>query len=78
MKGNPYNNILRHLKDGIHKDGGFRDVSIEIIKKEYDEDANTVKAFLEDKCVADLTAPEYYALTTNVYNEYLIFCKERN
>jgi len=24
-----------------------------------------------------LTAPEYYTITTNVYNEYLIFCKER-
>jgi len=32
---------------------------------------------LDAKCVVDLTEPEYYTLTTNVYNEYLIFCKER-
>ena len=62
----------------LYKDGGFKDVSLEDIRKEYDESANTVKAFLDDKCVIDLTAPEYYTLTTNVYNEYLIFCKEKN
>ncbi len=33
---------------------------------------------LYDKCVIDLTAPEYYTLTTNVYNEYVNFCKEKN
>jgi P4 family phage/plasmid primase-like protien len=62
----------------LHKDAGFKDISVEKIRKEYDENSNTVKAFLNDKCVIDLTAPEYYTLTTNVYNEYLIFCKERN
>jgi P4 family phage/plasmid primase-like protien len=61
----------------LHKDGGFKDISVESIRKEYDENSNTVEAFLQDKCVVDLTAPEYYTLTTNVYNEYLIFCKER-
>ena len=62
----------------LHKDGGFKDVSVEKIRKEYDENSNTVKAFLDNKCVVDLTAPEYYTLTTNVYNEYIIYCKEKN
>jgi putative DNA primase/helicase len=62
----------------LHKDGGFKDVSVEKIRKEYDELSNTVKAFLDDRCVIDLTAPEYYTLTTSVYNEYLIFCKEKH
>jgi P4 family phage/plasmid primase-like protien len=62
----------------LHKDGGFKDVSVEKIRKEYDENANIVKAFLYDKCVIDLTAPEYYTLTTDVYNEYVNFCKEKN
>jgi putative DNA primase/helicase len=62
----------------LHKDGGFKDVSVEKIRKEYEENSNTVKAFLDDKCAVDLTAPEYYTLTTNVYNEYLLACKEKS
>jgi putative DNA primase/helicase len=62
----------------LHKEGGFKDVSLEDIRKEYDENANTLKAFLDDKCVIDLTAPEYYTRTTNVYNEYVIFCEEKS
>jgi phage/plasmid-associated DNA primase len=62
----------------LHKDGGFKDVPVEKIRKEYDENSNTVKAFLDDKCVVDLIASEYYTLTTNVYNEYVNFCKQKN
>jgi putative DNA primase/helicase len=62
----------------LHKDGGFKDVSVEKIRKEYDENSNAVKAFLDDKCAVDLTAPEHYTLTTNVYNEYVIYCREKN
>lgn len=61
----------------LHKNGGFKDVAVEKIRKEYEINANTVKAFLDDKCAVDLTAPEYYTLTTNVYNEYLLACKEK-
>jgi phage/plasmid-associated DNA primase len=62
----------------LHRDGGFKDVSVEKIRKEYEENSNTVRAFLHERCVIDLTAPEYYTLTTNVYNEYIIYCKEKN
>lgn len=62
----------------LHRDGGFTDISVEKVRKKYEENANTVKAFLDDRCAKDLTAPEYFTLTTDVYNEYLIFCKERN
>jgi phage/plasmid-associated DNA primase len=62
----------------LHKNGGFKDVAVEKIRKEYEENSNTVKAFLQDKCAVDLTAPEYYTLTTNVYNEYLLACKEKS
>jgi putative DNA primase/helicase len=61
----------------LHKDGGFKDVSLEEIRKEYDENANTVKAFLDDKCAIDLTAPEYYTLTTNVYKNILYSAKQK-
>jgi putative DNA primase/helicase len=62
----------------LHKDGGFKDLSVEKIRKEYDENANIVKAFLYDKCVIDLTAPEYYTLTANVYYGYVNFCEVKN
>ena len=62
----------------LHRDGGFKDVSVEKIRKEYEENSNTVRAFLHERCVIDLTTPEYYTLTTNVYNEYIIYCKEKN
>jgi putative DNA primase/helicase len=71
------NLVLIALKQ-LHKDGGFTDISVEKVRKKYEENANTVKAFLDDRCAIDLTAPEYFTLTTDVYNQYLIFCKERN
>ena len=40
---------LRQLK----RDGGFRDISIEKVRKEYGYNANTVKAFLDDRCIID-------------------------
>jgi putative DNA primase/helicase len=64
---------LRQLK----KDGGFRDISVERVRKEYEYNANTVKAFLEEKCVVDLASPEYSTPTVYLYNEYEIFCKAK-
>jgi phage/plasmid-associated DNA primase len=51
----------------LHKDRGFKDISVEKIRKKYDENSNTVNAFLDERCVVDLTAPEFYTLTTDVY-----------
>jgi putative DNA primase/helicase len=64
---------LRRLK----KDNGFKEISVEKVKKEYEYNSNTVKAFLDDKCVIDLTAPEYYIPTVYLYNEYENFCQEK-
>jgi len=64
---------LRQLK----KDGGFRDISVEKVRKEYEYNANTVKAFLDDKCVIDLTSPDYIIPTVYLYNEYENFCREK-
>jgi putative DNA primase/helicase len=61
----------------LHKDGGFKDISVEKVRKIYDRNSNTVNAFLHEKCIIDLDAPEYYALTTDVYNEYVLFCKAK-
>jgi putative DNA primase/helicase len=59
-------------------DGGFRDISVERIRQRYEENANTIKAFLDQECVIDLSAPEYSTLTTDVYAKYVIFCNQRN
>lgn len=64
---------LRQLK----KDGGFRDISVEKVRKEYEYNANTVKAFLDDKCVIDLTAPDHCIPTVYLYNEYENFCQKK-
>jgi putative DNA primase/helicase len=64
---------LRQLK----KDGGFKDISVEKVRKEYEYNANTVKAFLEENCVIDLTSPEYSIPTVYLYNEYENFCKAK-
>ena len=64
---------LRQLK----RDGGFRNISVEKVRKEYEYNANTVKAFLDDRCVIDLTSPDYIIPTVYLYNEYENFCQEK-
>jgi putative DNA primase/helicase len=64
---------LRQLK----KDCGFRDISVEKVRKEYEYNSNTVKAFIDDKCDIDLTSPEYCIPTVYLYNEYENFCQEK-
>ena len=59
-------------------DGGFRDISVERIRQRYEENANTIKAFLDQECILDLAAPEYNTLTTDVYAKYVLFCNQRN
>ena len=57
----------------LRKDGGFKDVSIEKVRKEYEYNANTIKAFLEEKCVVDL-ASSNSTPTVYLYNEYENYC----
>jgi phage/plasmid-associated DNA primase len=64
---------LRQLK----KDGGFRDISVEKVRKEYEYNVNTVNAFLDDRCIIDLTSPDYIIPTVYLYNEYENFCQEK-
>ena len=61
----------------LRKDGGFKEISVEKVRKEYEYNANTVKAFLDDKCVIDLTAPDYIIPTFQLYSDYWNFCQEK-
>jgi P4 family phage/plasmid primase-like protien len=62
----------------LRMDGGFRDISVELVRQRYEENANTIKAFLDQECIIDLVAPEYNTLTTDVYAKYVLFCNQRN
>jgi putative DNA primase/helicase len=61
----------------LRKNNGFKDISVEKVRKEYEEKSNIVQAFLEAHCLINLDEPEYYTLTTNLYNEYVNFCRDR-
>jgi P4 family phage/plasmid primase-like protien len=62
----------------LRKDNGFKDIPVEKIRKQYEEKSNIVKAFIEACCVVNVEEPEYYTLTTNVYNEYIKFCRDKH
>jgi len=61
----------------LEKEGGFRDIAVEDVKRDYERKSNTVKAFLEDRCMMDLQAPEYLTLSAKVYDEYQEYCRQR-
>jgi P4 family phage/plasmid primase-like protien len=61
----------------LEKNGGFRDIAVEDVKKDYERKSNTVKAFLQDKCSIDLQAPDYITPSAKVYEEYQEYCKQR-
>jgi putative DNA primase/helicase len=61
----------------LEKDGGFRDIPVEDVKRDYERKSNTVKAFLEDMCIMDLQAPDYFTPSAKVYEEYQEYCKQR-
>jgi putative DNA primase/helicase len=61
----------------LEKEGGFRDIAVEDVKRDYERKSNIVKAFLEDKCVMDLQAPDYITPSAKVYEEYQEYCRQR-
>ena len=61
----------------LEKDGGLRDIPVEDVKRDYERKSSTVRAFLEDRCIIDLQAPDYFTPSGNVYNEYQEYCKLR-
>lgn len=64
---------LRHLE----KEGGFRDIPVEEVKRDYERKSNTVKAFLQEMCLINLGAPEFLIRTGEFHEEYRKFCRQR-
>ena len=61
----------------LEKEGGFRDIPVEKVKRDYERKSNTVKAFLADMCHVNLGAPEFLIRTVELYEEYGKYCKQR-
>jgi putative DNA primase/helicase len=62
----------------LRNDNGFKDISVEKIRKKYEEKSNTVKAFLDSNCIIDISDPLCDVLTTDMYAAYCKFCKDNN
>ena len=61
----------------LEKDGGFREIPVEDVKRDYERKSNTVKAFLEDMYIMDFQAPDYFTPSAKVYEEHQEYCKQR-
>ena len=70
------NLALKGLKKLI-KEGGFKDVSVEKIKQQYEHNASIVRQFIDEQCIIDLNNPEYHVLTSVLQNSFREFCKTR-
>jgi phage/plasmid-associated DNA primase len=62
----------------LRNDNGFKDISVEKVRKKYEEKSNTVKAFLDSDCIIDISDPLCDILTTDMYAAYCKFCKDNN
>lgn len=61
----------------LDKDGGFRDIPVEEVKRDYEKKSNTVKAFLAEMCHIDLGAPQLQIRTEALYDEYRKYCSQK-
>jgi phage/plasmid-associated DNA primase len=61
----------------LEKDGGFRDIPVEDIKKDYERKSNTVNAFLQHEYSINLQTPDYVVSSGKVYEEYQGYCIHR-
>jgi putative DNA primase/helicase len=62
----------------LRRNNGFREIPVEKIRQKYEEKANTVKAFIEQKCIIDLSDPMCDILTTDLFAAYCNFCKDND
>jgi P4 family phage/plasmid primase-like protien len=62
----------------LRNDNGFKDISVEKVRKKYEEKSNTVKAFLDSDCKIDISDSLCDVLTTDMYAAYCKFCKDNN
>jgi len=60
----------------LRHDNGFKDIQVEKIRQKYEERSNTVKAFIDSKCIINISDPLCDVLTSDIYEAYRKFCIE--
>jgi putative DNA primase/helicase len=59
------------------KDNGFIHTDdIETVRREYKLNADKVEKFLDDKCVVDVSNRERYEICRDIYNAYVLYCRD--
>ena len=61
----------------LEKEGGFRDIPVEEVKKDYERKSNTIMAFLADMCRIDLAAPDLITPSGELYDEYTVYSQRK-
>jgi hypothetical protein len=56
------------------KHNGFKDKSIEVIRKEYEQESTLVKEFLNDKCVLQPNDSKYFMLKPALIQAFFEYC----
>ena len=62
----------------LHADNGFSEIQVEEVRKKYEQRSNTVKGFVESKCIIDVSDPMCDILATDLYAGYCNYCKDNN
>ncbi len=61
----------------LQRDGGFHDLDIEEIRRDYEMHTNDVNAFIYEECILDISNHDCRTLVTDVYSAYINFCVRR-
>ena len=57
-------------------DGFIHTDDIETVRREYKLNSDTVEKFLADQCVVDLPSRERYEICRDIYNAYVLYCRD--
>src|SRR5581483_10418474 len=57
------------------EDGGFQQESVEKVRQEYRNRANNIARFINEMCIVELSEPDCYTKTDDLYNAYKAFCE---
>jgi len=70
------NLALKGLRKLI-REGGFKDVSVEKIKQEYERNSSIVRQFIQEQCIINLNNPDYFVPTKTLQDLFKEFCRTR-
>jgi putative DNA primase/helicase len=56
---------------------GFKDISIEQIRQEYEHNSSIMKEFIDEQCFINVNNPDYLVSTRRFKELFVMFCKSR-